>query len=58
MLELITLSSDTPDGVALIGAFLSGVGVMVFGYAALCAIVGALKVLFTPASQGMAKRNS
>jgi hypothetical protein len=56
MLELITLSSDTPDGVALIGAFLSGIAIMVFGYAALRAIFGAVKVLITPAPT-MAKRN-
>ncbi|QZA70551.1 hypothetical protein AH04_68 [Erwinia phage AH04] len=49
-------SSTTPDGVALVGSFIGGIGAMVFGYAGIRGIVSAVKVLLTPTQQ-MAKRN-
>lgn len=49
-------SSTTPDGVAIVAAFMAGVGCLVFGYVGVRGILGALKVLFTPQHQ-MAKRN-
>lgn len=49
-------SSTTPDDIAIVAAFLGGIGALVFGYAAFQAIKGAIKVLLTPTHQ-MAKRN-
>lgn len=49
-------SPETQDGVAFVAAFMGGVAVMVFGYAGIRAIMGAIKVLITPSHQ-MAKRN-
>lgn len=49
-------SSTTPDDVAIVAAFMTGIGAIVFGYVGIRGIVSALKVLFTPQHQ-MAKRN-
>lgn len=49
-------SSTTPDDIAIAGAFLTGIGVLVFGYVGFRAIKNAIKVLMTPTHQ-MAKRN-
>lgn len=49
-------SSTTHDDVAIVAAFMVGVGSLVFGYVGIRGILGAIKVLFTPQHQ-MAKRN-
>lgn len=46
----------TPDDVAIVAAFLGGIGILIFGYAAFQGIKNAVKVLLTPTHQ-MAKRN-
>lgn len=49
-------SSTTPDDVAIVAAFLGGIGAIIFTYAAFQGIKNAVKVLLTPTRQ-MAKRN-
>lgn len=49
-------SSTSPDGVAIIAAFMAGVTVIVFGVAAWHGITGAIKEILNPPEQ-MAKRN-
>lgn len=49
-------SSTTPDGVAIVAAFMMGVTALVFGVAAWHGITNAVKDFLNPPGQ-MAKRN-